>query len=49
MTYSCMFVYTDLDLIKQNWPINPDEQAEHDRMEAEEAEAKAKREENKNA
>lgn len=47
--YNAAATYTDLDLIKQNWPINPDEQAEHDRMEAEEAEAKAKREENKNA
>ena len=47
--YNAAATYTDLDLIKQNWPINPDEQAERDRMEAEEAAAKAKREEKKNA
>ena len=32
--------YEALDAIVQNWPINPDEQAERDRMEAEEAAAK---------
>ena len=35
--------------VKANWPINPDEQAERDRMEAEDAAAKEKREENENA
>ena len=34
--YNAAATYTDLDLIKQNWPINPDEQAERDRVEAEE-------------
>ena len=29
--------YEALDAIVQNWPISPDEQAELDRMEAEEA------------
>ena len=37
--YNAAATYTDLDLIKQNWPINPDEQAERDRMEAEVAAA----------
>ena len=32
--------YEALDAIVQNWPINPDEQAERDRIEAEEAAAK---------
>lgn len=32
--------YEAIDAIVQNWPINPDEQAELDRIEAEEAEAK---------
>lgn len=45
--YNAAATYTDLDLIKQNWPLNPDEQAERDRMGAEEAAAKAKREEDK--
>lgn len=31
--------YDALDAIVQNWPINPDEQAERDRMEAEAKEA----------
>ena len=30
--------YEALDAIVQNWPLNPDEQAERDRMEAEEEE-----------
>ena len=47
--YNAAATYTDLDLIKQNWPLNPDELAERDRMEAREAAAKAKREEKKNA
>jgi len=34
--YNAAATYTDLDLIKQNWPINPDEQAERDRMRSEE-------------
>jgi len=38
--YNAAATYTDIDLIKQNWPINPDEQAERDRIEAEEAAAK---------
>ena len=36
--YNAAATYTDIDLIKQNWPINPDEQAERDRMESEEEE-----------
>lgn len=36
--YNAAATYTDIDLIKQNWPINPDEQAERDRMESEEGE-----------
>lgn len=36
--YNAAATYTDLDLIKQEWPLNPDEQAERDRMEAEEEE-----------
>ncbi len=47
--YNAAATYTDLDLIKQNWPLNPDEQAERDRMKAEEAAAKAKREEKDDA
>lgn len=47
--YSTAESYEALDAIVQNWPINPDEQAELDRIEAEEAEAKEKREENENA
>ena len=38
--YSAAESYEALDAIVQNWPINPDEQAERDRMEAEEAAAK---------
>ena len=34
--YNAAATYTDLDLIKQNWPLDPNEQAERDRMEAEE-------------
>lgn len=37
--------YEAIDAIVQNWPINPDEQAERDRIEAEEAAAKAEVEE----
>ena len=36
--YNAAATYTDLDLIKQEWPLNPDEQAERDRMESEEEE-----------
>ena len=43
--YSTAESYEALDAIVQNWPINPDEQAERDRMEARAAAAKAKREE----
>ena len=38
--YSTAASYEALDAIVQNWPINPDEQAELDRIEAEEAAAK---------
>ena len=34
--YNAAATYTDIDLIKQNWPLNPDEQAERDWIEAEE-------------
>lgn len=47
--YSTAESYEALDAIVENWPLNPDEQAERDRIEAEEAAAKAKREENENA
>ena len=36
--YNAAATYTDLDLIKQEWPLNPDEQAERDQMEVEEEE-----------
>ena len=45
--YSTAESYEAIDAIQQNWPINPDEQAERDRMEARAAAAKAKREEKK--
>ena len=45
--YNAAATYTDIDLIKQLWPEDPDEVAERDRIEAEEAAAKAKREEKK--
>ena len=45
--YSAAESYESIDAIVQNWPINPDEQAERDRMEAGAAAAKAKREEKK--
>ena len=38
--YSAAESYEALDAIVQNWPLNPDEQAERDRIEAEEAAAK---------
>ena len=41
--------YEAIDAIQQLWPEDPDEVAERDRIEAEEAAAKAKREENKDA
>ena len=47
--YTAAATYTDLDLIKQEWPIDPITQAELDRIEAEEAAAKAKREEKDDA
>lgn len=47
--YSTAESYEALDAIAQNWPINPEEQAELDRIEAEEAAAKAKREEKDDA
>ena len=34
--YNAAASYTDLDLIKENWPLDPDAQAELDRIEAEE-------------
>ena len=37
--YNAAATYTDLDLIKQNWPLDPNQQAELDRIEAEEAAA----------
>ena len=36
--YNAAATYTDLDLIKQEWPLNPDEQADRDRMESKEEE-----------
>lgn len=42
--YNAAATYTDIDLIKQNWPLNPDEQAERDRMEAEEEEQEKEQE-----
>ena len=47
--YSTAESYEAIDAIVQNWPINPDEQAERDRIEAEEAAAKAEIEEKDNA
>ena len=47
--YNAAATYTDLDLIKQNWPENPDEVAAREADEAGAAAAKAKREEKKNA
>jgi hypothetical protein len=38
--YSTAESYEAIDAIVQNWPINPDEQAELDRIESEEAAAK---------
>ena len=42
--YNAAESYEDFDKIKQEWPLNPDEQAERDRMEAEDAAAKEKQE-----
>mgnify|MGYP003122238356 CR=1 FL=1 len=47
--YNAAATYTDIDLIKQNWPINPNEVAARKADEARLAAAKAKREEKKNA
>tara|TARA_R100000655_G_scaffold97411_1_gene140337 strand:+ start:5693 stop:6178 length:486 start_codon:yes stop_codon:yes gene_type:complete len=45
--YNAAAAYTDIDLIKQNWPENPDEVAAREADEARAAAAKAKREEKK--
>ena len=42
--YNAAESYKDFDKIKQEWPLNPDEQAERDRMEAEDAAAKEEQE-----
>lgn len=34
--YNAAATYTDLDLIRENWPLDPNAQAELDRMKAEE-------------
>tara|TARA_B100000214_G_C23879584_1_gene586611 strand:- start:202 stop:687 length:486 start_codon:yes stop_codon:yes gene_type:complete len=47
--YNAAATYTDIDLIKQNWPMNPDEVAAREADEARAAAAKAKREEKKDA
>ena len=47
--YNAAATYTDIDLIKQNWPLNPNEVAAREADEARLAEAKAKQEEKKNA
>ena len=47
--YNAAAAYTDIDLIKQNWPLNPNEVAAREADEARLAEAKAKQEEKKNA
>jgi len=47
--YNAAATYTDLDLIKQEWPLNPNEVAAREADEARLAAAKAKQEENKNA
>jgi len=38
--YNAAESYKDFDKIKQEWPLNPNEQAERDRMEAGEEEEK---------
>jgi len=45
--YNAAATYTDIDLIKQNWPINPNEVAARKADEARLAAAKSKREEKK--
>ena len=47
--YNAAATYTDIDLIKQNWPENPNEVAARKADEARLAEAKAKREEKDDA
>ena len=47
--YNAAAAYTDIDLIKQNWPENPNEVAARKADEARLAAAKEKREEKKNA
>ena len=47
--YNAAAAYTDIDLIKQNWPLNPNEVAAREADEARLAAAKEKREEKKNA
>ena len=47
--YNAAAAYTDIDLIKQNWPENPNEVAARKADEARLAEAKAKREEKDDA
>lgn len=42
--YALAESYEAIDAIQQNWPLNPDEQAELDRMEAEEAAAEEEQE-----
>ena len=42
--YSTAESYEALDAIVQNWPLDPNQQAERDRMEAEDAAAKEKQE-----
>ena len=45
--YNAAATYTDIDLIKQNWPINPNEVAAREIENARLAAAKSKREEKK--
>ena len=47
--YNAAATYTDIDLIKQNWPLNPNEVAAREADEARLAADKAKQEEDKNA
>ena len=47
--YNAAATYTDIDLIKQNWPLNPNEVAAREANEARAAADKVKREEKKNA
>ena len=47
--YNAAATYTDIDFIKQNWPINPDEQAQLDNQLAEAQAAEAEQEDVNNA